>query len=57
MLTMIKSIDQHMHKNENFELQGNANGFQSQLIINVLKVPRNLSVVDISRKHKAIAKQ
>lgn len=39
------------HKNEDFELQGNANDFQSQLIINVLKVPRNLSVVDLSQEN------
>ncbi len=39
------------HKNEDFELQRNANDFQSPSIINVLKVPINLSVVDLSQEN------
>lgn len=35
------------HKNEDFELQGNANNSQSQSIINVPRVLKNPSVVDL----------
>jgi hypothetical protein len=38
------------HKNEDFELQGNANDFQSQSILSVPRVLRNPSVVDLSQE-------